>query len=383
MGSVFICPLCGNKDEKYIGYKKGVPYCRRCISFIGREAEENYDISEDISINIKYKLTKEQNRISNEILNNFKNKKNQLVYAVCGAGKTELVFKVIEYCFKNKLKVGFAVPRRDVVIELAKRFQSSYKNCNVIAVFGGNTTLIEADLICLTTHQLYRYDKYFDLLILDEIDAFPYNGDEVLYNFFKRSVKGNYVLMTATPTNELLEEYRSNKNNCLLTLFTRYHNKPIPIPQIKIRPFLLFKLIFIIKKIKQYQRENKPLLIFVPTIYDSKYLYNLLKNFAKPGYFINSHSSDRKRIIEKFRKGEYSYLVTTAVLERGVTIKNLKIIIFMADNNIYNSSALIQISGRVGRVINYTEGEVIFLSDKKTKAMEESIEIINNANSHL
>ena len=55
----------------------------------------------------------------------------------------------------------------------------------------------------------------------------------------------------------------------------------------------------------------------------------------------------------------------------------------MADNNIYNSSALIQISGRVGRVINYTEGEVIFLSDKKTKAMEESIEIINNANSHL
>ncbi|MCI6789376.1 MAG: DEAD/DEAH box helicase family protein [Mollicutes bacterium] len=383
MGSVFICPLCGNKDEKYIGYKNGVPYCRRCISFIGREAIENYDISDDISINIKYKLTKEQRRISNEILNNFKNKKNQLVYAVCGAGKTELVFEVIEYCFKNKLKVGFAVPRRDVVIELAKRFQSSYKNCNVIAVFGGNTTLIEADLICLTTHQLYRYDKYFDLLILDEIDAFPYNGDEVLYNFFKRSVKGNYVLMTATPTKELLEEYSNNEHNCLLTLFTRYHNKPIPIPEIKIRPFLLFKLIFIIKKIKQYEKENKPLLIFVPTIYTSKYLFNLIKNFAKHGYFINSHSKDRKGIIEKFRKGEYTYLVATAVLERGVTIKNLQIIIFMADNNIYNSSALIQISGRAGRVINYTEGEVIFLGDKKTKAMEESIEIITNANSHL
>lgn len=298
MGSVFICSLCGNKDEKYIGYKNGVPYCRRCISFIGREAIENYDISDDISINIKYKLTKEQKRISNEILNNFKNKKNQLVYAVCGAGKTELVFEVIEYCFKNKLKVGFAVPRRDVVIELAKRFQSSYKNCNVIAVFGGNTTLIEADLICLTTHQLYRYNKYFDLLILDEIDAFPYNGDEVLYNFFKRSVKGNYVLMTATPTKKLLEEYRTNKSNCLLTLFTRYHNKPIPIPEIKIRPSLLFKLIFIIKKIKQYEKENKPLLIFVPTIYISKYLFNLIKNFAKHGYFINSHSNDRKGIIE-------------------------------------------------------------------------------------
>ena len=118
-------------------------------------------------------------------------------------------------------------------------------------------------------------------------------------------------------------------------------------------------------------------------IRNQQYLYNILKNFTKFGYFINSKSNNRNNIIDKFRNGEYKYLISTAVLERGVTLKNLQVIIFMADNNIYNESALIQISGRVGRVINYTNGEVIYLSDKKTKDMVSSIKKIDEANTHL
>jgi len=383
MSRFFVCELCGNDDPKYIGYKNGLPYCRRCISFNGHEASDDYNVNTNINLNIKYNLTKEQERISNEILNNYKKNKNQLVYAVCGAGKTELVFKLIAFCLDKSLRVGFAIPRKDVVIELARRFQNSFQNCNVIAVYGGNTTIIEGDIICLTTHQLYRYKKYFDLLILDEIDAFPYKDNIVLNNLFKRSIKGNYVLMSATPSKKLIEEFKYNKDNIILTLYTRYHMQKIPVPRIVICPTTLLKLIYLIKKIKEYQSVNKPLLIFVPTIYLSKYLYNILKNFTKFGYFINSKSNNRNNVIDKFRNGEYKYLISTAVLERGVTLKNLQVIIFMADNNIYNESALIQISGRVGRVINYTNGEVIYLSDKKTKDMVSSINKIDEANTHL
>ena len=67
---------------------------------------------------------------------------------------------------KKGLQVGFAIPRRDVVIELSQRLADAFKNYNVICVYGGHTANLEGDIICLTTHQLYRYEKYFDLLIL-------------------------------------------------------------------------------------------------------------------------------------------------------------------------------------------------------------------------
>lgn len=201
MEDIFVCPLCGNQDKKYIGYLNNKPYCRRCIQFVG----ENYDQSLDKEVIdaktfINYELSKEQKEISSKVLESFINKKNTLIYAVCGSGKTELVFKVIEYSLKNHLKVGFAIPRKDVVIELKDRLSQVFKNNKVISIYGGNTKDLNGDITVLTTHQLYRFDKVFDLLILDEIDAFPYKDNIVLENIFKRSVKGNYILMSATPS---------------------------------------------------------------------------------------------------------------------------------------------------------------------------------------
>ena len=95
----YTCPLCGNKDPKYFGYRNGKIYCRRCISFHGEMASEtilSLNKNKFFKANISYTLSQEQEEISLKILEGFKRKKNTLVYAVCGAGKTELVFKVIE-----------------------------------------------------------------------------------------------------------------------------------------------------------------------------------------------------------------------------------------------------------------------------------------------
>ena len=143
-----------------------------------------------------------------KVLENYKNKINTLIYAVCGAGKTELVFRAIEYALSLSQHVGFAIPRRDVVIELRNRLASSFSNNKVIALYGGNTKEKEGDIIVLTTHQLYRYNHYFDLLILDEIDAFPYRDNDVLHALFLRSIKGNYCLMSATPSEKAIEEFK-------------------------------------------------------------------------------------------------------------------------------------------------------------------------------
>ncbi len=379
----FECPVCGNTDARYIGYFKDAPYCRLCISFRGREVkEEEFTLSKHQVLLLNYELTDAQKKISKEILENFLNNKDQLIYAVCGAGKTELVFELMDYCVKNGLRVGFAIPRRDVVMELSYRLQKAFPKSIVIAVYGGNTDLINGDIIVLTTHQLYRYKEFFDMLIVDELDAFPYKGNKLLESMFKRSIKCRYVLMSATPNDELIKEFEEDENKVVLRHMTRYHKHPIPVPVIKRIPGKL-KMLYVIKKIKEYKKLSKPLLIFVPTIALSKELYYLTKDFAKSGYFVNSQSEKRKEIIQDFRDGKYSHLFTTAVLERGVTLPNLQVIIYDADNRIYNRQALIQISGRVGRVKTAPDGEVIFLCDKKTKDMVKAIDKTIEANSYL
>ena len=319
--------------------------------------------------------------MSSAVLNNYKKKINTLIYAVCGAGKTELVYATIEFALKNHLQVGFAIPRRDVVIELATRLQDAFKNYKVICVYGGHNSVLEGDIICLTTHQLFRYEKYFDLLILDEVDAFPYKDNDVLESFFERSVRGNHVLMSATPSEKLLSKYHQ-KDHDVVTLFKRYHGKKIPEPSI----FVNLKIVnyfYLCFKFCRFMKEDKPLLIFAPTIEECENLFMIMRLFKVSGNFVHSKCKDRSLRIEKFRNHEYKFLVTTAVLERGVTLKNLQVIIFNASSFIYTKEALIQISGRVGRKKDATDGEVIFIGTRKTKEMVEARQTIINANKSL
>nr|MCR5184661.1 hypothetical protein [Bacilli bacterium] len=105
--------------------------------------------------------------------------------------------------------------------------------------------------------------------------------------------------------------------------------------------------------------------------------------FYNKGSFVHSEIKDRLYRINLLRNGEYRYLVTTAVLERGVTMRNLQVIIFQADHPIYDSYSLIQISGRSGRKKEAPEGEVIYLANKTTKDMLESIKSIVFSNEKL
>ena len=328
------CPICGNTDIHSIGILNGKPYCRRCISFRGEEVEHKPSYPKKAPIHLSYELSPEQKELSDKLVENYKKGIDSLVYAVCGSGKTEIVLNSIKYAIKNGLKVGFACPRRDVVIELCYRFKNMFVNNNIGLVYGGHTNNLEGDLICLTAHQLFRYKNYFDLLIMDEIDAFPYKGNETLEAFFKRSIKGNYILLSATPSEEFVKKFKKNGGN-VLKLNTRFHKQPLPVPKIikGNKVTLIYKLITILK---DYLKLKKPVFIFTPTIELCENVFNLLRLFIKGGSYVHSKHPCRSKVIEDFRNGKYSYLVTTAVLERGVTVKDLQVIIYHADHKIYD-----------------------------------------------
>lgn len=380
MQDFFICKVCGNSDSRKFGVKNGEYYCRTCLPFTGQKATILSHNPLNLPIKLDYSLTEEQARISKEVNANYLAHINTLVYAVCGAGKTELVYLAIQTALKKGHQIGFTVPRREVVIEIAIRIKDAFPRAKVISVFGDHSDVLTGNIIVLTTHQLFRYPKYFDLLIFDEIDAFPYKGDFVLEAMFKNSVKGVYVLLSATPSNRLLNEFE--KDGKILTLFTRFHNNKIPVPVIK-RGYYFLNFILLVKYVDLFFKKKKPLLIFVPTIDKANFVYFLLRLEYKKGNVVHSKIANNSLIIDDFKNGKYDYLVTTTVLERGVTIKGLQVIIYGADHAVYDSASLIQIAGRVGRKKEESDGQVIFIATKKSKAMAESIKDIEVKNEYL
>ena len=376
---MLICKRCGNQNPDYFGIRNGEPYCRKCITMSDEPVIYKMRENDVGTLSLSYELTKKQKALAARLIENYQNNENTLVQAVCGAGKTEIVFPLMEYVLKRKKRIGFAIPRKDVVIELFSRIQKAFPKNKVIAIYGGHTSQKEGDIVLLTMHQIYRYPHYFDLLIADEIDAFPFHNEPMLHHFFLSSRRGPMVLMSATPTHEF-DTYVLEKNH--LFLERRFHGFPIPIPKVQILNDIQKKR-FLIQKLKQYEKEKKPCFIFVSSKSLAEDLYDILHIFIKKGAYVHSSRKERSTLIESLKKGVLHYLITTSILERGVTINNLQVIIYDADQDIYNEKVIEQIAGRVGRKKEHPEGDIFLLVKKETLAIKKAILAIKKHNERL
>jgi competence protein ComFA len=377
------CSMCQNEDETSFGItKRGEFYCKKCISFRGKEVSDFAKSDEDDrDFSMPFKLNKLQEEISKQMLENFLSGFDTLLWAVCGSGKTEITYKTIAEALRVRKIVCFTIPRREVVIELKERLSRVFKGYNVTALYGGHNDDVHGELICCTTHQLYRFNKTFDLTIIDEVDAFPYRDNDVLEAFLKRSNRGNYIYLTSTPSEKLLSEFSKPKKK-ILKLFSRHHLKPMPLPKKVLLPgFLSFiYLLFILFK---YKKHDKKCLIFVGTIAKSLYLSRILSKFYDGVLYLNSKVKERAKVIKKFRSGECKFLVTTSVLERGVTFKDINVVIYACEDSVFDEATLIQMAGRAGRVKGYEEGKVIFISRVNKKGVDGAIDFIEQANETL
>lgn len=376
------CPRCLNQDKTYF-YKGSKGWlCRRCIQFKRQLIEEekieiNDEINQDShEYTLKYPLTKAQIVISHQCLASLKQKRDVFIDAICGAGKTELVIESISYYLKHGKRVAFAIARRQVVLDLKKRLENIFVNAKVIAVCQGYTKDVVGDLILCTTHQLYRYPKAFDLLILDEPDAFPYKGNDVLAGIVQTSCKGEMIFLTATPDDYLKERLR-RKNITHLKLNRRPHNYDLPVPRLRIAPTCIL-LLFLINWIVKNERS---MLVFVPTIKLSKYLYVLLSSIVG-AEVCTSKTVNKDEIIQAFKDKKFQCLIATTILERGVTIEGIDVCVFYANHGVFDEASLIQMSGRVGRSFKYPTGDCLFLSNAKSSIVDKCIRICKEANYH-
>lgn len=355
------CPICNNTNPDLMGIKNGEFYCRKCIQYQMpiKQSSINY-ASRKVDYVLDYKLTPLQQEMSNNLLERYINNQSTSIKAVCGAGKTEIIYEVVKYALNNHQRVCFAVPRKELVLELSSRIKEQFINLPLSIVYGGHTNDTSGQMIICTTHQLFRFPQAFDLLILDEMDAFPYANNDVLENILFNSIRGQYIFMSATS---------SSYDNALKK---RYHGAKLPIPKNYTVPAPIMMIMTLIK-VKQYIKQGKPVLIYVPRIKDINTIRKLLTLFKIKVGIASSKTPNNDETISLLKQHDLDVIICTTILERGITISNIQVIVLNAQHIVYSRDTLIQIAGRVGRKVPYTNGEIIFLSTSRTKAIKECL----------
>ena len=329
-------------------------------------------------------LSDVQEEASKILVENIESAKGTLIWAVCGAGKTEIVYDAIYHAILDNKNICLALPRRDVVKELCERFARDFKGYPMSVLHGEEKTFGDSNFYIMTTHQLVKYYNYFDIVIIDEVDAFPYSGDECLENGAKTSLKddGVLVFLSATPS----EVVKSSVDE-VIKIPIRYHRYLLPVPKIKIEKPEVFdfskRSYFIAKFIKEKLKKDRRILIFVPEIGMCETAVLYFKKYISEEImidFVYSGDENRSEKIQKFYNRELDILITTTILERGVTFDYLDVVVFDAKHINFTKSALIQISGRVGRKDYDNSGEVVFLADSLSRDMKAAIKEIEYMN---
>ncbi|MFD2331474.1 helicase-related protein [Cohnella sp. GCM10020058] len=323
-----------------------------------------------------------------------------LLWAVTGAGKTEMIFPLLDAVLSAGGRALLATPRRDVVLELAPRLAKAFPARSIAVLYGGSgERWQQAELTLATTHQLMRFGQAFDLVLIDELDAFPYHGDPMLHHAAASARKpdGSTVLLSATPPPALRRAVRFGRLPCA-RVPVRYHRHPLPVPRVMSMPPLHrwdVEAAAAAKKIPDLRRRlvdrqsaalfaclasslarGAQVFVFVPYIKQIDALVSLFRRQAQawgisPASVGGTSSQDegRRDKVMAFRERELRLLVTTTILERGVTVPRSDVFILDAHAKLFDEAALVQMAGRAGRSSDDPAGRVYFCAAHRTRAL--------------
>ena len=393
------CYRCNHVTAKSLGaLPQGEFYCPHCIN-LGRVSTLNkfYHVPEPNQFTVtepvltwKGKLSPLQQQASEKISRGMADHVQQLLWAVTGAGRTEMMFAGIAAAIERGERIGIASPRVDVCLELFPRLKAAFANCNIALLHGRQELPYHyAQLTICTTHQLLRFYHAFDNLIIDEVDAFPYAANASLLYATKQAIKenGGCLYLTATPGDALLREIKS-KRLVVNYLPLRYHGHLLP--QIKVRLAFGWRRRLerqqlppqVIQQLQETLKEGHHFLLFVPHIADLALVEAALRHSFTTFRFATVHASDLERLekVQKMRDGDYDFLVTTSILERGVTFPEIDVYVLGADDPVFSSSALVQIAGRAGRSQSRPTGRVIFWINCNCRQVNQAVSQVKYLN---
>ena len=366
-----------------------------------KKKEKIFDInfSNKIIDKLKFKLTKNQEKIIKEINNDLKSeyKMFRLLQGDVGSGKTIVAFIAAANSINSNWQVALMAPTEILAKQHYNLAKEIYKHTDIrIGFLAGkfknkDKLQIQKDLLdgkidfLIGTHALFQKNiifKNLGLVIIDEQHKF---GVKQRIELSKKGGREcDILLMSATPIPRtlVLAFYGDMDVSRLLEKpLNRKETLTYSKPDDKINEVLKF--------VKNQIKKKKQIFWVCPLIEESKKLdysaavnkfTELSKIFkGKVGLIHGGLSQDDKnKILYQFLNQNINILVSTTVIEVGVDFPNATAII-IENSNKFGLSQLHQLRGRVGRGLD--QGTCILLYKKNLSLnAKKRIKILKKSN---
>lgn len=365
-----VCLQCGNRDmlyfHKYISnHQEEIVYCRNCLQLGRVDNMTDYVLIESkrnkttASYTLPFNLSDQQCYASNKMIYAIQHHQKLLLYAVTGAGKTEMMFPGIQYARQKGYNVAIVSPRVDVVLEISQRILDAFQGEQIDVLHQQSRQQFNGHFVIATIHQLYRFKNHFDLIFVDEVDAFPLAMESSLFIAIQMAAcrQASIIYMTATPSKALLAQFNHEQ---IIYLPARFHRHPLPVPRFKYFKLKCNRQQQTLVRILQNQLNKRRItLVFFHHIETMLAAYHRYQAVLSSLTYVYSEDVLRFEKVEALRQGNYEIVFTTTILERGFTMAHLDVIVI--DAQTFSKAALIQIAGRVGRKAHAPDGMVLYL----------------------
>ena len=335
--------------------------------------------------NLPFKLTNDQLKALDDIINDFKDKKrmNRLILGDVGSGKTILAFLSLYINCLAGYQGAFMAPTEVLAEQHYREAQKLFPNLNIELLTSSIDKKTKKEIInklqqneidiIIGTHALIEDNIKFNnlgLVITDEQHRFGVTQRKNLQN------KGNLVdviYMSATPIprtlaltifgdmdiSEIKEKPAGRKD----IITKKYKEKDIKEVLHKcLEQIQLGHQVYVVAPLIEGESENYS----VNLLYDkfNEAFNNKIKIETLHG---KKSSKEKQEIIDNFKNNTTKILISTTVIEVGIDVKNATtIIIFNAER--FGLATLHQLRGRVGR--NDLQSYCYLISDSDTERLK-------------
>lgn len=316
---------------------------------------------------LPYKLTNDQSRAIEEILEDCSSRKpmNRLLNGDVGSGKTVVCATAILNCIKNGYSAILLAPTTILATQHYNSFRKLFKDFDIeieLAISSEKNISDADNKLIIGTHAILfekNLPKDMNLVVIDEQHRFGVEQRE----FFKRESKytPHYLTMTATPIPRSLTEIFFGGLDV-----SEIREKPLGRKEVKTYYTPSEKRLecfnWVREKILEDKERNLRSQAFViyPLIDESdasnyksvlnefKSLKNLLNGLHVEYLHGRLKDCEKEKILEDFRDGKIDMLFSTTVIEVGIDIPNATMMI-IEDADKFGLAQLHQLRGRIGR----------------------------------
>lgn len=358
------------KYEMYLKYLIGLNALRYYLD-INKKENKIFDINKinDLISNLEYNLTEDQVKSIKEILSDLSSNKimNRLVQGDVGSGKSIVALIAAYATILSGYQVALMVPSEVLSKQHYLNFKKILDNYNISIEYLTSSTKKKdkdrivsdlkngkVDLVIGTQSLLEKQIEFFKLglVIIDEQHRFGVNERSMLIS---KGYECDSLFLTATPIPRTLGISQFGDLD-----ISSIYQKP------KGRENVLTKVLsidddeFVINAIIKNVKRGHQVFVVVPVINESDEsslinIYDKYEDFKRrlPDIefgMLHGDMNDVKKemVMNDFKEGKISCLISTTVIEVGIDIKNATLmVIYNAER--FGLSTLHQLRGRVGR----------------------------------